>query len=41
MYNFLEIYMFFPSTATLKCTLSDRQMYYQGHIHPRLGTSAL
>ena len=33
--------MYFTSFANLKCTPADRQMYPQGYMYPRLGTSGL
>jgi len=41
MYKYLEInnmWIYFSSSASLKCTLSDRQMYPWGYMYPRLGT---
>jgi len=35
------INIFSPSIANLKCTPSDRQMYPQGYVYPRLGTPAI
>jgi len=36
--NKQHVNIFLPSIANLKCTPSDRQMYPQGYIYPRLGT---
>ena len=36
-----HINIFLPSIANLKCTPSDRQMYPQGYMYPRLGTPVL
>jgi len=33
--------IYFASIANLKCTPSGRQMYPQGYMYPRLGTSTL
>jgi len=33
--------IYFASIVNLKCTPSDRQMYPQGYMYPRLGTSGL
>jgi len=39
--NKQHVNIFLPSIAYLKCTPSDKQMYPQGCIHPRLETPAL
>jgi len=45
MYKYLKInnYVntFLPSIANLNCIHSDRQMYPQGYMYPRLGTPVL
>jgi len=33
-----RISIFIPSVAYLKCTPSDKQMYPQGYMYPRLGS---
>jgi len=33
--------VFFSSSVSLKCTLSDRQMYPWGYMYPRLGTPVI
>jgi len=33
--------IFFSSSASLKCTFSDRQIYPWGYMYPRLGTPDL
>jgi len=39
--NKWRINIFIPSIANLECTPSDKQMYPQGYMHPRLGTPDL
>ena len=39
--NKWRINIFIPSIANLKCTPSDKQMYPQGYMHPRLGAPVL
>jgi len=39
--NKQHVNIFLPSTANLKCTPSDRQMYPQGYMYPRLGNPGL
>jgi len=39
--NKQHVNIFLSSIANLKCTPSDRQMYPQGYIYPRLRTPAL
>ena len=39
--NKQHVNIFLPSIAYLKCTPSDRQMYTQGYMYPRLGTPAV
>ena len=39
--NKQHVNIFLPSIANLKRTPSDRQMYAQGYMYPRLGTPEL
>ena len=39
--NKQHLNIFLPSIANHKCTPTDRQMYPQGYMYPRLGTPAV